>query len=235
MTDETLVVECQVGEDADWLMSIMRQRHKKSAEGPHVSIEVPCGMKYGSTPEFELAFLAHVAYSCGMAYASSDVIVEIGSLVGKSTIAMASVASQQIVAIDPHDGPWEILVTDSKGHTLDNREKMGNTLNQFKANLEHYGVTDKIEIIQEYSDVAAKNWDGRRICLLFIDGDHTEKWVDHDLYAFLPFMAPGGLIAFHDYSKSFSGVTTVVDKAFADGTLRKIRLVGTLMMTQIKT
>jgi predicted O-methyltransferase YrrM len=214
------------------LMNILRGKERAYRAQPHESIVIPCGKKYGGTCEYELAYLAHVAYSCATAYAASDVIVEIGSLVGKSTIAMASVAKHPIVAIDPHDGPWEVVLTDAE-NALDNREKMGNTLDTFNNNLIHFGVQDKVEVIQEYSDVAAKNWDGRRICLLFIDGDHTEKWVDHDLYAFLPYMAPGGLIAFHDYSKSFAGVKAVVDNAFVTGTLRQERLVGSLMMTQV--
>jgi predicted O-methyltransferase YrrM len=229
MTDLTMVT-ADCSESAVELQRIMRARNRAFSLQEHCSITIPCGLKYGGTPEYELAYLAHVAYSCGSAYAASDVIVEIGSLVGKSTIAMASVATNPIVAIDPHDGPWEITISQGDTH-LDKREEMGNTLGQFTNNLIYFGVEDKVEVIQEYSDVAAKNWDGRRICLLFIDGDHTEKWVDHDLYAFLPYMAPGGLIAFHDYSKSFVGVKAVVDKAFANGTLRKERLVGSLMMT----
>jgi predicted O-methyltransferase YrrM len=229
----TVNVVSVTDKDAETVMAIMRKRHQEATNRPHEHMTIPLGIKYGSTPEYELAYLAHVAYSCGNAYAASDVIVEIGSLVGKSTIAMASVAKHPIVAIDPHDGPWEILITQGD-IKLDNREKTGNTYNKFISNLEHYGVRDKVEIIQEYSDVAAKNWDGRRICLLFIDGDHTEKWVDHDLYAFLPFMSPGGLIAFHDYGNSFHGVRKVVDLAVANGTLRVERQVGELIMTQVR-
>lgn len=230
--EEITVVSCEVESDIESVKKIMVARHRAFSEQPHCQIVIPCGQKYGSTPEYELAYLAHVAYSCGMAYAATDVIVEIGSLVGKSTIAMASVASHKIVAIDPHDGPWEVLLTQGDVK-VDNREIKGTSLRQFKENLKHFGVEDKVEIIQEFSDVAAKNWDGRRICLLFIDGDHTEKWVDHDLYAFLPHMAPGGLIAFHDYSKSFHGVKTVVDRAIVNGTLRHVRQVGQLLMTQV--
>jgi hypothetical protein len=218
--------------DIESLRKIMKARHKAFSEQPHEQLVIPCGQKYGGTPEFELAYLAHVAYSCGMAYAATDVIVEIGSLVGKSTIAMASASRHRIVSIDPHDGPWEMALSDGKT-VVDQRDIKGASLTQFKENLEHFGVTDKVEIIQEFSDVAAKNWDGRRICLLFIDGDHSEKWVAHDLYAFLPFMAPGGQIAFHDYSKSFSGVQKVVDLALANGTLRRIKQVGQLFMTQV--
>lgn len=209
----------------------MKARHKAFSEQEHCSIVIPCGQKYGNTPEYELAYLAHVAYSCGSAYAHDNVIVEIGSLVGKSTISMASASRHRIVSIDPHDGPWEMAISD--GNTVvDNRDIKGSSLRQFTENLEYYGVADKVEIIKKYSDVAARDWDGRRICLLFIDGDHTEEWVRHDLDAFYPHMAVGGLIAFHDYSKSFSGVTKVVDEAVESGRLRVERQVGQLIMTQ---
>jgi predicted O-methyltransferase YrrM len=39
---------------------------------------------------------------------------------------------------------------------------------------------------------------GRKINLLFIDGDHSYDGVKNDFIAYLPFLAPGGRVAFHD-------------------------------------
>ena len=40
--------------------------------------------------------------------------------------------------------------------------------------------------------------DGRKIDLLFIDGDHSYTGTRLDYYNFIPFMASGGVIIFHD-------------------------------------
>lgn len=37
------------------------------------------------------------------------------------------------------------------------------------------------------------------IHVLFVDGDHSYEWVSHDLNAYVPLVAPGGLIIVHDY------------------------------------
>ncbi len=44
--------------------------------------------------------------------------------------------------------------------------------------------------------------DGRAVDFLFIDGDHSCKGVWQDFETYSPFVAPGGLVAFHDVSQN---------------------------------
>jgi hypothetical protein len=50
------------------------------------------------------------------------------------------------------------------------------------------------------------------IHLLFIDASHKYKDVLADYQAWHGFVAPGGVIAFHDYGGRFTGVTKTIDE-----------------------
>lgn len=45
-----------------------------------------------------------------------------------------------------------------------------------------------------------QGWKGHGIDLLFIDGDHTYEGVRKDIEAWVKFVKPGGIVAFHDYA-----------------------------------
>jgi len=59
------------------------------------------------------------------------------------------------------------------------------------------------------------------IDLLFVDGDHSVQWCEHDLSRFIPFVKEGGIISGHDFD--IPTVRLVVDrllpiyKRIADG------------------
>lgn len=209
------------------------QKQEEAYASPHRSLTIPLGQKYGSTPEYELAALAYLVDLADGVYPEDSVIVEIGSLVGKSTISMACVSTYPIVAIDPHTGPWELML-DEENDLRDRREEMGDTLHVMIENLEHYGVRDKVEIIQKFSNHAAEDWDGRKICILFIDGNHEYEWVKHDFEAFRPHMVDAGTVVFHDYHLSFPGVRQYVDEAILDEKVVPTFRCGTLLACQIK-
>lgn len=44
----------------------------------------------------------------------------------------------------------------------------------------------------------ARALDGKKLDLLFVDGDHTYRGVKQDFEMYSPFVGPGGIVAFHD-------------------------------------
>jgi hypothetical protein len=201
---------------------------------PHCEMRVPTGERYGGTSEFELAYLAKLAHRAEGEFAANNIIVEIGSMVGKSVIPVASVTTRDIVAIDPHEGDWEepalayIGIDGVEEGYINRREIMGDTYDQMVENLEYYGYRDRVEILKMMSDQAAKEWDGRKICFMFIDGDHHEKWVRHDVEAFAPWLVPQAMLVFHDYKTSCFGVTKVVDELVEEGVIHHGGTVGSM-------
>jgi precorrin-6B methylase 2 len=122
---------------------------------------------------------------------AGQVIVEIGSWEGKSTIATAlgSKAGNQarVIAIDPHTGSQE-------HHDLWGKV---DTFTNFQNNLATFGVTDTVEPLVMTSAAAVEHV-GNNIGLLFIDGSHTFSDVMQDLRLWAPKVVDGGIIALHD-------------------------------------
>lgn len=58
--------------------------------------------------------------------------------------------------------------------------------------------------------VASNMAPGRRIDVLFIDGDHSYEGCKRDIEAWLPFVKEGGVLLFHDCDESSPGVVQAV-------------------------
>jgi len=105
-------------------------------------------------------------------------IVEMGSLAGRSTIALAygqkAKSGQPIYTIDCILHP--------------------NLTN----NLERAGVSEWVNILTGYSSQISKNW-SRPIELLFIDANHSYLAVRSDIRFWSRHVIDGGWIVFHDY------------------------------------
>lgn len=63
---------------------------------------------------------------------------------------------------------------------------------------------------QGNSIVLGKEWQGPKINVLFIDGDHTMWGCHNDIEAWYPNMAENGVILFHDCDESSPGVVQAV-------------------------
>jgi hypothetical protein len=212
----------------------LRELQDQFQAQPHRAAILPSRIgRYGTTPLYEIAGLVHTLEMV-IPFPPECVIVEVGSLLGKTTIPLASLRMHRVISIDPHDGPWEL---DYSIGNRDRRLEMGNTLEKFKANLKHYGVDDNVTIVQEYSDKAAEQWNKDDvICCIFIDGCHEYEWVKHDYHAFKPFMHERCVIAFHDYQPgSFPEVVRAVDEIMEVDDLPLIYQIGTMKIFQNKT
>jgi len=133
-------------------------------------------------------FLYNAAKNCQ----GRGVIVEIGSWKGKSTIWLAkgskAGSNVKIYAIDPHTG--------SSGH----KKKRGEvwTFEEFKQNIKRANVEDIVVPVVKTSEDAERDWDGKPIELLWIDGEHEYEMVKLDFDLWSPYLVEGGTIAFHD-------------------------------------
>jgi predicted O-methyltransferase YrrM len=121
-------------------------------------------------------------------------VLEIGSAYGWSAAVMAS-AGAVVTAVDPHS--W-----------LSSAETM-------RVNLAACRVADRVTIDQRVSFVALPDLAvaDRRFGLIFVDGDHAEATVEHDVTWAVKLLAPGGVLACHDYGEdTCPGVAAALDR-----------------------
>lgn len=145
------------------------------------------------------------------ALAQGKAVLEIGSYCGRSTICLAQTA-ESVHAVDPFDGRATTVRQD--------------TLTRFMENVVRYGVLEKITVLQGESQMVVPNID-QKFDLAFIDGAHDRMSVLGDADMAIKALAPGGLLAFHDYSDSDPGVMAAVDCLVARGA-KLLDLTGTL-------
>lgn len=77
------------------------------------------------------------------------------------------------------------------------------TFSQMKADA--HALLDRYpnyEFIEDYSVEAAKRFDDGSLDFVYIDGDHSYEGVTADIYAWLPKVKPGGILAGDDYIRS---------------------------------
>ncbi len=129
-----------------------------------------------------------------------DVILEIGSHQGRSTVVLGAAArtvGATVVAVDPF---------------VDGRLFGGSpTRQRFEANIEAAGLTDVVELVAAYSTKLRPDWT-RSITLLYIDGKH-DYWTYTDDLRWSSHLPAGGEVLVHDCFSSI-GVTL--------GTLAKV-------------
>lgn len=120
-------------------------------------------------------------------------IVEVGSWLGRSTIAMADMLREceingKVYAIDPHNGYRGL--SEPKGPP---------TFSVFWRNVKLYELENYIRpIIAETRNVT---WD-KPVNMLFIDGLHDYDNVKLDFDTFDSNIIKGGFVCFHDYGRS---------------------------------
>ena len=145
-----------------------------------------------------------------LASQSKDIIVEIGSFQGRSTVGLAKgskLGNNNIVyAIDT----WGNKVVTKD--VIISKES-------FMNNIKNSEVDDIVTPIHSTSNKAFVNWD-KKIGMLFIDGDHSYNGVKSDI-RWCDFVIPGGIIAFHDYHspKYDESVIKAVDESKSNWTL----------------
>jgi hypothetical protein len=96
----------------------------------------------------------------------------------------------RVVAVDPHNfNSAELQGLRTAPDT--------STFDEFSANILSAGVADFVDARRQYSTGVSKDWKSP-IRFLWIDGDHSHLGAKSDFDGFLPYLVPGGVVAFHD-------------------------------------
>jgi predicted O-methyltransferase YrrM len=125
------------------------------------------------------------------ALARDRLVLEIGSWLGRSTVAMAQVADH-VVAVDHHHGSAE--------HQDWQTGEEADTLRGFVRNLDAYGVRDKVSVCVMDAGRLSSLFRPDSFDLVFIDGAHDFGSVLRDGLTALKLvrLRSVGVIAFHD-------------------------------------
>jgi len=131
-------------------------------------------------------------YKTAKSIDSQNVIVEIGSWKGRSTICLGKGVQDgnktKVYAIDPH-------VSSSKLQKIFNDGV--DTYQGFIKNIKNADVNHFIEPIRKTSEEASRKFQDP-IRFLFIDGSHEFKSINLDYKLWFPKVIDYGIIAFHD-------------------------------------
>ncbi len=147
-----------------------------------------------STPGWLGKKEAYILFALAGYCSNTGTIVEIGSYKGRSTIALASGAPEDVVinAIDPHTG-------------TNSDVDLGLNVDTFQEFLENTKQFKNIHAIRELSVDATQDDSVKAIQLLFIDGWHSEQAVDNDIKLYLPLCANGAIVVFDDWNRKGVG------------------------------
>jgi predicted O-methyltransferase YrrM len=149
-----------------------------------------------SVTEAETKVLQQLAAAAGN-------ILEVGSAFGYSAIAMALAnPAAHVTAVDPHN-------------QLGSHPIAGGSREVMAGNLEAYGVAGRVTMLVTTSQQALPGLEPGSFDLVFIDADHVEAAVAHDVQWALKLLRVGGVLACHDLDEgSCPGVRAALDKAF---------------------
>lgn len=150
------------------------------------------------------------------------VIVEIGSRMGRSTIALArgtaAVDGEQVFAVDPHEPIPE------EGYD-EYSEKA------FLANLKKAQVEDHVFPMVMTSEQAAAGWN-RPIRMLWIDGDHQYDAVKLDYFLWERHLVDGGILAMHDTIRKRGPKRVLWEYIFRSDRFTQIAIVDNITAVQ---
>ena len=165
----------------------------------------------GWMTENELSYLAQAA-------GKSKRILEIGSWMGRSTLALAENTTGIVYALDTWGGD------EMTKHLLEGREPDW-LFQQFKTNTCH---CRNIIPIQNSSLAAAKEFQGPGFDMIFIDAAHDYESVKQDIIAWAPWLLPNGIFCGHDFSGAWPGVMQAVRES-----IQIFKTVDTIWTTEV--
>jgi predicted O-methyltransferase YrrM len=149
---------------------------------------------------------ARILFGLASAVEPGHCVVEIGSYCGRATTVLAG-SGRQVVAIDPL----------APGTASGGREVAPEHADELERVAAGHPNVEWVRL-----PAAEAHAPGRPVGLLFIDGDHEWPAPILDFERLEGRLAPGGLVAFHDY-RVCPGVTRTVDELIAAGRLMWVR------------
>jgi len=184
-------------------------------------------------------------------------VIEVGSWMGASTCFLAAGIGRAATGVRAEAGATRSEETQKVGRVfaVDNFQglslcgedvawyqrhfrKLGmtSTLDKFRANGEALGLSRYMEPVVSDSLAAAEQLREMRgsVDLIFIDGDHSYEGCCADIEAWLPFLKPGGVMAFHDFGSRASGVTQAIFETIKAGRFAEIvGVAGTIIAFRV--
>ena len=139
-------------------------------------------------------------------------IVEVGSWVGESAVAMSTELATQgstITCVDTFEGSI------GEPQMLSRIEQLGGAevvCDMFLDNTLH---DSRIKLIRKTSTEAAEQFRDASTHIVFLDAGHAKKDVLRDIGAWRSKVHPFGVLCGHDYGMAFPGVVEAVDEQFA--------------------
>jgi hypothetical protein len=113
-------------------------------------------------------------------------------------------------AVDPWDLPGNVYGKHGYSAPIVREE--------FERQLRAMRLWSRVTPVQAFSKIAAADWTGPEIGLLYIDADHSEQAIRADVFAWSPHLAVGHTLAFDDLDTPRNpGVRVVVEELVAKG------------------
>jgi len=133
-----------------------------------------------------------------------NTVVEIGTATGGTFYVLCQVAPPEahIISIDLPGGPFGGGYDLNDAHIFKTYAKKGQTIYLIPKD-SHDGATKK-DLLDRLK--------GKKIDVLFIDGDHSYQGVKKDFEMYEPLVEKGGIIIFHDICKHATAPECQVDK-----------------------
>jgi len=173
-------------------------------------------------------------------YARVGPIAEIGTYCGKSTIylaAAASAAGQVVVTVDHHRGSEEIQPgwEHHDSELVDPATGRMDSLPFFRVTLAAAGLEEHVIAVVGASTDVSRLW-RTPLGMLFIDGGHSEVHVVADYEGWAPWVARGGVLAFHDIfpdpADGGQAPYLVYRRAMESGAFTEVKVQGSLRVLQ---
>ena len=121
---------------------------------------------------------------------------------------MALAGADHVVAVDPH---------------MELHGGIPNSYGKMRENLNRFGLANNVSMLIAWSQVAMPLLLslGAQFEFIFVDADHREPMVTHDMEWAQKLVESGGTIAAHDYANpQWPDMKTAVDRLFPDGPTR---------------
>ena len=134
-------------------------------------------------------------------YTNASYVVEIGSFKGRSAVTIG------LGLKDNPNGEFKLICVEP----LYGNDIIKGMKDDFDNNIANVGIKDLITVFPYYSHEGVKHWSEREtISMLWIDGNHEYEYAKDDFLLWGRFLAPGGIVGFHDYY--LNGVRDTIEK-----------------------